>query len=73
MRIFVCEEWTPLARYWKFVFCTDDAATADRWRRNGVKGANRKFVDYVVLTAEDALQAGLLEVPAGINQEGYGT
>lgn len=68
-RIFICEEWSPILQGWKHIFVTDSAAMADRWRRNGVKGMNRKFVDYVVLNAEEVEQSSLLEVPKGENQE----
>lgn len=69
-RVFICEEWSPITQGWKHIFCTDSAACADRWRRNGIKGYNRKFVDYVVLNAEEVERTDLLTVPKnGENQE----
>lgn len=68
-RVYLCEEWQPEPRYWKLIFCTDDARSADRWRRNGVKGKERKFSDFIVLTRDEVEQGDYLTVPEGENQE----
>ena len=69
-RVYICEQWNPAKNYWEFVIATDSAVAADRWRRKGIVGRNRKFVDYVVLNeqefAEQMKHEGQLE---GVNQE----
>jgi hypothetical protein len=66
-RVYICEEWIPDKRYHRIEFCTDSALAADRWRRNGVRGHERRFVDYICYTKEEIEAKGLLELPQGVN------
>lgn len=64
-RVYFCEEWT--GNYWKTIFVTDSALVADRWRRNGVKGRNRKFMDHICYNETEC--GSFMQVPEGVNQE----
>jgi len=64
-RVYICEEWIPEKRYWRIEFVTDSSFAADRWRRNGVKGHERKFTDYICHNEAEAKE--FLEVPQGVN------
>ena len=66
-RVFICKEWIPDKSYHRIEFLTDDAKTADRWRRNGVRGHERSFVDYICYTKEEMEAKGILDPPAGVN------
>lgn len=68
-RVYFCEEWEPKGRYWKAIFCTDDARSADRWRRNGTVGYERKFSDYIVLNRDEVEVSEYLKAPEGESQE----
>lgn len=68
-RIFICEEWSPEKNYWSTAFITNDQETADKWRRLGVRGKERKFSDHICYNHEEITAKGLLDRPEGQNQE----
>ena len=67
IRIHLCEEWVPDKKYWRIEFFTTSSYTADRWRRNGVKGHERKFSDFMCYNEQEAEGRGFLTLPEGVN------
>ncbi len=53
-RVCILEEWNPDIRQWRQVAIIEDAATADRWRRNK---DGRKFDQRICYTAEEFIEA----------------
>jgi len=67
IRVFICKQWQPDKAYHRIEFLTDDAKTADRWRRDGVRGHERSFVDYICYTKEELEAMEYLKIPEGVN------